>query len=168
MDIQSEVLEPVSIAVKPIETILFILDTQNIYYSARALHGDKSRVDFHKLKEIASKSLSLSLFKAVALVADFKTNDDTFLGVLRKFGYEIVMFSKSAPPTIEEIIQENRHMFDHIVVGSGSGELIDTYLDLGKDNVTVVSFPDSLHSGISKVVGETIYLDSNVLLQPKK
>lgn len=150
------------------KSVLFVVDTQNIFYSARALHGNRARIDFLKLKDLAIGGLDISFLRSVAIVADFKLADSVFMNFLRKFGYEIESFEESSHQTIAALLDLDGKNYDMVIVASGAGDLRVSYQPL-KDLgicIKILSFADSLHRQVIDIADEITYLGTSVLIRP--
>jgi len=150
------------------KSVLLLVDVQNIYYSARSLYGERARIDFRKLKRVSMGMEEAGLIRSVAFIAHNKFDDTSFLNFLRKAGYDVVGFDKTASEAIKEFAEEEGGRFDEIAVCSGSGDLLPLYEKLSqgesKPHVRVIAFPDSLQKNVPEVVSEVILLDSSILL----
>jgi len=147
--------------------VLLILDTQNLYYSARSLYGQQARIDFRQLKQLIVDTTKAGLIRPIAFISKNKSEDSLFVSFLKKIGYDIEKFDseeeKSPVAKIKDLIEKEGAQYDVVVACSGNGDLKESY-DLISPNTKIVicSFRDSL----SKVLDgyETIYLDHNILM----
>jgi len=72
------------------ESLLLLVDVQNLFYSARDSYGLAARIDFRKLKELALKGRSFRHIISYAYLAALpKEIPDTFISALRKLSYEV-------------------------------------------------------------------------------
>lgn len=149
-------------------SVLYTLDTQNIYYSATSLHGRDARIDFRKLKETALENRNPSFVRSVAFVNSHKIGDNKFVNYLRKAGFDIIEFDDSAGEAIARYLTAEGGKFGKIIVSSGTGSLLDFYQSNPETakKVTVLAYADSIHKDVPDLVKEVIALDSRVLMDP--
>lgn len=147
--------------------VLLILDTQNLYYSARSLYGQQARIDFRQLKQVIVDKTNAGLIRPIAFISKNKSEDSLFVSFLKKIGYDIEKFDseeeKSPVTKIKSLIENEGAQYDVVAVCSGNGDLKDSYEAI-KDSTRVVIF--SFRDSLSKVFDEyeVVYLDHNILM----
>lgn len=170
------------------ETLLFLVDVDNLFHSARNSYGPSARVDFRKLRALALKQGEYSrvLCKAYtttpAVDPSVPTPQRPFYAVLQKLGYETCIsasvFHGDGPGggvsrtdidvslAVDAVTQKfgNGHP-DVVIIASGDSDFLPVYRYLRNVGcyLMVLSFPQSLSTEVSTYVDEVVLLDSDCL-----
>lgn len=163
-------------------TLLFLVDVQNLFYSARNAFGSDARVDFKKIKDeaINGRKFGRIISKAYFAVRPGDAPDD-FIAALLRLSYDVnlvqmrsheqggasatnidVMLAVDAMDT--KIAGQSPSV---IVVASGDSDFMPVYKALLRRGVRieVLSFPASLSSTVQETVDEVRHLDSRHLFE---
>lgn len=158
-----------------IDSMLLIVDVNNIFYSVRDNYGMSARIDFKKLKEFAISNRSIRFIKAIAHLTHYKDDATGLLQALNKLSYEVKLkpikqHGDTLVNTDSDIdIAVDCFRFSKSVqmisVVSGDADFISVYQLLREwgIRVEVLSFQSSLAHQIKDQVDEVKYLNENIL-----
>ena len=162
-----------SIIRHPDQRVAVIIDTQNLYHSAKNLY--KSKVNFAEVVKAAVEDRKL--IRAVSYVVNTESGEESaFFEALEKVGIEIktkdlqIFYggAKKADWDVGMAVDAIKlaHKVDAIVFASGDGDFIPAveYIKSMGCQVEVISFGRSSSSGLKKVVDDFIDMDTD----PKK
>ncbi|PIR66692.1 MAG: hypothetical protein COU51_02535 [Parcubacteria group bacterium CG10_big_fil_rev_8_21_14_0_10_36_14] len=155
----------------PSQRVAVLIDTQNLYYSARNLYNKK--VDFKSILEDAIAGRQLT--RAIAYVVKTKTGEERpFFDALEKVGIEtkekeLQIFFGGATKAdwdvglaIDAIVLGEK--VDSIVIVSGDGDFIPLvqYLRFSKGvHVEIIAFKETTSTKLLEVVDDFIDLSAN-------
>jgi uncharacterized LabA/DUF88 family protein len=163
-----------------IESLVFLVDVQNLYCSVRDSYGVAARVDFRKLREAALKGRK---FRHIVSRAYFASRPDEspkgFIHALRKLSYDVKVtdirpHDKGAPSgtnidsqlvTDATNITINGQAPSVVVIASGDSDFLPVYERLKTKGcrVEVLAFTPSMSSQVADLVDEVTELDRDYL-----
>lgn len=157
----------------PDQRVAVIIDTQNLYHSAKNLY--KSKVNFGAVVDAAVQGRKL--IRAVSYVVNTESGEESaFFEAMEKLGIEIktkelqVFFggAKKADWDVGMAVDAIKiaHKVDAIILATGDGDFIPCveYVKSLGCQVEAITFGRSSSSGLRSVVDDFIDLDEN----PKK
>lgn len=157
----------------PDQRVAVIIDTQNLYHSAKNLY--KSKVNFAAVVEAAVQGRKL--IRAVSYVVNTEGGEETaFFEAMEKVGIEIktkdlqIFYggAKKADWDVGMAVDAIKmaHKVDAVVLATGDGDFIPCveYVKSLGCQVEAVTFSRSASSGLKEVVDDFIDLEEN----PKK
>lgn len=161
----SEQTDPIEIY----DSLLFLVDIQNLFYTARDAYGLASRIDFRKLRDIAvggRKFRHIVMYAYTASMPEFLPND--LITALKKLAYEVKLATirpheqgKASLTNIDTMLVHDALETkiagknpDVVVVASGDSGYIPTYRSLHERGcrVEVIAFPMSLGAAVYDAV----------------
>lgn len=150
---------------------LFVVDTQNLFYSVRDLYGPGARIDFKKLSDKA-KQLCGPQMRLIAYLGHMKDELRSLVAALKKLGYQIQNKPTIAPRSDDEVpvldqLVEAWKQHGIICVASGDGDFIPLYDELRKLGVRIVvlSFSNALNTELLKRADQVVMLDELMLFK---
>ncbi|MFT5036593.1 MAG: uncharacterized LabA/DUF88 family protein [Candidatus Azotimanducaceae bacterium] len=154
----------------PEQRVAIIIDTQNLYHSAKNLY--KSKVNFAAVVEAALGNRKL--IRAVAYVVNTESGEEQpFFEALEKIGIEIktkdlqIFFggAKKADWDVGMAVDAIKvaHKVDAVVLATGDGDFIPLveYVKSQGCQVETITFGRSASSGLKAVVDDFIDMDEN-------
>ena len=157
----------------PDQRVAVIIDTQNLYHSAKNLY--KSKVNFAAVVEAAVQNRKL--IRAISYVVNTESGEESaFFEALEKVGIEIktkdlqIFYggAKKADWDVGMAVDAIKaaHKVDAIVLATGDGDFIPCveYVKSLGCQVEAITFGRSASSGLKAVVDDFIDMDEN----PKK
>ena len=163
-------------------TLLFLVDVQNLFYSARSAFGSDARVDFKKLKE---EALNGRKFRRIISKAYFAVRPDErpepFISALQRLSYEVSLVSirghevgEASATNIDVLLATDAlntklggRYPNVVVVASGDSDFLPVYQALIERGVIVevLSFPASLSTAVEDTVHKVVRLDASHLFE---
>jgi len=154
------------------DRLLFLVDVQNLFYSARDAYGVASRVDFRKLKDFALDGRKFKHIRAKAyFAAKPGEKPDEFIKALQKLSYEVELINireheKGEPSStnIDVVLATDASNLkvggrdpSIVIVASGDSDFNSVYAAMKSRGISceVLSFPGSLAASVIEMVGET-------------
>lgn len=154
----------------PDQRVAVIIDTQNLYHSAKNLY--KAKVNFAAV--VAAAVQSRKLIRAVSYVVNTESGEESaFFEALEKVGIEIktkdlqIFYggAKKADWDVGMAVDAIKlaHKVDAIVLATGDGDFIPLveYVKSQGCQVEAITFGRSASSGLRAVVDDFIDLDEN-------
>lgn len=167
------------------DSILILVDVQNLYYTVRDAYGLASRVDFRKIREHAIRNRKFRHIVSIAYIASPPREiPKEFITALEKLSYEVKIASirsheqgKASATNIDVMLaadaqgaKVNGKQPDIVVVASGDSDYIPIYNALKEKGirVEVMAFQMSLATAIHEVADEVFVLDRSFLYSDYK
>ena len=154
----------------PVQRVAVIIDTQNLYHSAKNLY--KSKVNFAEVVKAAVQNRKL--IRAISYVVNTEGGEEgAFFEALEKVGIEIktkdlqIFYggAKKADWDVGMAVDAIKmaHKVDAIVFATGDGDFIPAveYIKSQGCQVEAITFGRSASSGLKAVVDDFIDLDDN-------
>lgn len=154
----------------PDQRVAVIIDTQNLYHSAKNLY--KSKVNFSEVVKAAVQDRKL--IRAISYVVNTESGEENaFFEALEKVGIEIktkdlqIFYggAKKADWDVGMVVDAIKlaHKVDAIVFATGDGDFIPgvEYIQSMGCQVEAITFGRSSSSGLRKAVDDFIDLDSD-------
>ena len=150
---------------------LFVVDTQNLFYSVRDLYGPGARIDFKKLSDKV-KQLCGPQLRCIAYLGHMKDELRSLVAALKKLGYQIQNKPTITPRGDEEIpvldqLVDAWKQYNLVCVASGDGDFIPLYDELRKTGtrVVVLAFSNALNTELLKRADQVLMLDELMLFK---
>lgn len=154
----------------PEQRVAVIIDTQNLYHSAKNLY--KSKVNFAEVVKAAVQNRKL--IRAISYVVNTESGEESaFFEALEKVGIEIktkdlqIFYggAKKADWDVGMVVDAIKmaHKVDAIVFATGDGDFIPAveYIKSQGCQVEVITFGRSASSGLRAVVDDFIDMDQD-------
>lgn len=150
--------------------VLFVVDSQNLYYSARELFGKNARIDFLKLRNRIIQTFPDSLVYGVAFAPGEKDGKASLSKVLTHLGYDVVGRDLSSRESFEQSLNSLHALiqspfYQALIIASGDGAFAPVALQAKnlQKPVLVLTFADALNTELARLADTVIYLDIQVL-----
>lgn len=147
------------------DSLLFLVDIQNLFYTARDSFGLASRIDFRKLRDIAVGGRKFRHIYMYAYTASMPQNiPNELITALKKLAYEVRIANirqheqgKASLTNIDTMLVHDAletkiagKYPDIVVIASGDSGYIPTYRSLRERGcrVEIIAFPMSLGAAV--------------------
>lgn len=150
--------------------LLLLIDSQNLFYSAKNAFGSDALVDYQLLKEEAILNRRFTSIRCIAFMP-FVSQREKIEPVLKSYGYEVLPEHPAKGRLKDsDVLLATVGMAttaDVVVVASGDADYCPLYRALKSRGVRVevLAFPNSLGGEVKDCVDEIRYLEKGILFQ---
>jgi len=160
--------------------LLFVVDAENLFYSAVATYGRGARVNYIKLLRASRGNQIYDNIHASCYLAYMDEVPQNFVSLLKSFGYDIYL-KRTSPQGRGGVLQanwdvgivvdvmENEDRFEHLALATGDGDFLPLVHHLKRRGkiVRLLTFPASCGKNLPNECDEVISLDESFLIRRK-
>jgi len=160
--------------------LLFVVDAENLFYSAVAAYGRGARVNYIKLLRASRGNQVYDSVRARCYLAYMDEVPQRFTSLLKSFGYEVYL-KRTTPQGRKGILQanwdvgivvdvmESEDHFEHFALATGDGDFLPLIHHLKRrgKHIRLLTFPDSCGINLQRECDEVVTLDENFLIERK-
>jgi len=161
--------------------LLFVVDAENLFYSAVATYGRGARVNYLKLLQASRGNQVYDSVRACCYLAYKDEVPQRFTSLLKSFGYELYLKRTTLQGKkgvlranwdvgIVVDVMEHEDRFEHFALATGDGDFLPLIHHLKKNGkfVRLLAFPNSCGLSLQNECDEVVTLDESYLIERRK